>query len=171
MPADKPDAPNPVVAAVMADPIVQAVLDSSEGASASPTLATPVTRGRAEGQAGTMSAPKPNVMSTPEGKMVAAPTTTEEEDRTTAGQRRVNIIWEATQTVIAVSVVGIGLVVGGRLALASLVLAATEPQQAMANTAFNMLSNVVALVIGFYFGRTNHQRTGGIGGGGTAAGR
>ena len=29
---------------------------------------------------------------------------------------------------------------------------------------FIFLTNVLFVVIGFYFGRTNHQRTGGIGG-------
>lgn len=35
--------------------------------------------------------------------------------------------------------------------------------KSMAITAFLLISNTVFLVIGFYFGRTNHQRVGGLG--------
>lgn len=69
----------------------------------------------------------------------------------TAGQRRVNLIWETTQSAIAVAVSGGTLIVAVRLAL----LGKTD--------AVNLLSNAFFLVIGFYFGRTNHQRVGGVG--------
>jgi hypothetical protein len=91
-----------------------------------------------------------------------APTTTAEQDVVTAGQRRVNLIWETMQALIAGSVVGCTLYVSGRLALISLLPAATERQLAIANTAFMLISNIASLVVGFYFGRTNHQRVGGI---------
>ena len=81
-------------------------------------------------------------------------TTTAEGDRMTAGQRRVNLIWEFTQSVIALAVTGATLFVAGQLSLRD------ETQTA----AFLLLSNAFFLVSGFYFGRTNHQRTGGIGG-------
>ncbi len=83
-------------------------------------------------------------------------TTTAQEDITTAGQRRVNLIWEYTQAVIAVlvtitalTVVGLCafLPVGGSVAIAALVF----------------VTNAFSLVIGAYFQRTNHQRVGGIG--------
>ena len=80
--------------------------------------------------------------------------TTAERDRMTAGQRRVNLIWEITQSTIALAVTGATLFVAGNLALRH------ETQTA----AFLLLSNAFFLVSGFYFGRTNHQRTGGIGG-------
>lgn len=63
----------------------------------------------------------------------------------TAGQRRINIIWEITQALIAISVT-----------IASLIVAATL-------AFFLLLSNAFFVIIGFYFGRTNHQRTGGVG--------
>ena len=71
----------------------------------------------------------------------------------TAGQRRVNILWEVTQAVIAIAVTTSTLWVAGSLAR----------QQSSDMAAFLLLSNAFFLVIGFYFGRTNHARQGGIG--------
>jgi hypothetical protein len=70
-----------------------------------------------------------------------------------AGQRRVNIVWELTQALVACSVTAATLWVAGQLAL----------YQKEQSAAFLLLSNAFFLVIGFYFGRTNHQRVGGIG--------
>lgn len=83
-----------------------------------------------------------------------ASTTTSEQDRKTAGQRRINAIWEVTQALIAVAVTIQTLHVAGSLAMRD------QGQTA----AFLLLSNAFFLVIGFYFGRTNHQRQGGVGG-------
>lgn len=80
--------------------------------------------------------------------------TTEEQDRKTAAQRRVNILWEVTQSVVALSVTFATLFVAVQLTLR---VGATE-------SAFILLSNAFFLIVGFYFGRTNHQRTGGVGG-------
>lgn len=85
---------------------------------------------------------------------VIASTTTSEQDRKTAGQRRINVIWEVTQAVIALAVTGSTLFVAAQLALKD------QGQTA----AFLLLSNAFFLVVGFYFGRTNHARQGGIGG-------
>lgn len=79
--------------------------------------------------------------------------TTPEEDRTTASQRRVNLIWETTQAIIAVTVTTASLVVAGILAL----------RGDSGSAAFLLLSNAFFLIIGFYFSRTNHTKTGGIG--------
>lgn len=79
-------------------------------------------------------------------------TTTSEEDRHTLGQRRINVIWEATQALIAVAVTGSTLYVAAILAMKD------QGQTA----AFLLLSNAFFLVVGFYFGRTNHQRVGGV---------
>lgn len=76
---------------------------------------------------------------------MAEPTTTEEQDRHTANQRTINLVWETTQATIAVLVVG-----------ANVVGAFYLPNE---NT---ILGNAFFLVIGFYFGRTNHARTGGV---------
>jgi hypothetical protein len=72
-------------------------------------------------------------------------TTTAEEDRKTFGQRRINLIWEVTQAGIAVMVSGAAITA------------------ALRGQVSEMLGNAFFLVIGFYFGRTNHQRVGGIG--------
>lgn len=72
-------------------------------------------------------------------------TTTLEEDRHTASQRTINLVWEMTQAAIAVIVVCANV-------LAAFYLPANE------NT---ILGNAFFLVIGFYFGRTNHARSGG----------
>ena len=66
----------------------------------------------------------------------------------TAGQRRVNLIWETTQASIALSVTGTALYVTANT---------------ISEAAFSVLSNGFFLVIGFYFGRTNHARSGGVG--------
>jgi len=83
------------------------------------------------------------------------PTTTAEQQTRSASQRRINIIWEVTQALIALTVVWSTL--GGALWI-------TVKDPANRLMAFLFMTNVVSIVIGFYFGRTNHQRTGGIGG-------
>jgi len=80
--------------------------------------------------------------------------TTSEQDRQTAGHRRVNIIWEVTQSMIAMAVTMTTLYAAALIAL----------RPAAGEASFLLLSNAFFLVIGFYFGRTNHQRTGGVGG-------
>jgi len=77
-----------------------------------------------------------------------APTTTIEQNKHTLAQRRINIIWEVTQAVIALLVTMATLYTAAKLALIT-------PAQ---TAAFLLLSNSFFLVIGFYFGRTNHAR-------------
>jgi len=83
-----------------------------------------------------------------------SPTTTDEQNRKSLGQRRINLVWEITQAIIALAVTGQTLRVSAYLAMA----------QNGQTAAFLLLSNAFFLVIGFYFGRTNHQRSGGVGG-------
>jgi hypothetical protein len=73
-------------------------------------------------------------------------TTTAEEDLGTAGQRRVNLIWEVTQGTIALLITGatIYAVMIGRESV--------------------ILGNAFTLIIALYFVRTNHVKIGGIGG-------
>ncbi len=72
----------------------------------------------------------------------------------TAGQRRVNLLWEVTQGVIAISVT-----------LTTLVVCATQVINGREGEgAFLLLSNVFFLVVGTYFQRTNHTKTGGVSG-------
>lgn len=73
------------------------------------------------------------------------PTTTEQEDMTTHGQRIINKIWEYTQAVVAIIVT-----------VAFLYCEIKKIDSEAVKMAFT-------LVIGFYFSRTNHTQIGGIG--------
>jgi hypothetical protein len=73
-------------------------------------------------------------------------TTTHEEDLHSASQRRVNLIWEYTQSYIAIAVVT-GALIGA-------FYYSTDVPALLANAFF--------LIVGFYFGRTNHQTVGGV---------
>lgn len=79
-----------------------------------------------------------------EDKSVPA-TTTRQEDMVTAGQRRVNLVWEITQAVIAVMIT---------LAVIICVLKGIE---------IRVLDNAFFLIVAMYFVRTNHTRIGGVG--------
>lgn len=70
----------------------------------------------------------------------------EQDALTYRGQRRVNLLWEGTQACIAISTV---------CAVLALALMATEIPQ--------VLQNMVFLIIGAYFSRTNHEKIGGVG--------
>jgi len=61
--------------------------------------------------------------------------------------------WELTQAAIALSVIW------GAVGAAIWMVVSDSTNRLMA---FLFLSNVVSIVIGFYFGRTNHQRVGGV---------
>jgi hypothetical protein len=74
-----------------------------------------------------------------------SPTTTLQEDITTAGQRRINLIWEVTQAFIAVGITGAII------------------YSAIHKITSQELTNAFFLIVGFYFSRTNHQAIGGIG--------
>jgi hypothetical protein len=80
-----------------------------------------------------------------EAPLNAPAVTTLEEDLHSASQRKVNITWEYTQSFVAVVVV-LANIVG------ALYTGADSP----------LLANAFFLVIGFYFGRTNHARVGGV---------
>jgi hypothetical protein len=73
------------------------------------------------------------------------PTTTEQEDITTAGQRRVNLIWEFTQAFIAISITW---------AVIFITIKQIESE---------VLTNAFFLIVSMYFVRTNHTLIGGIG--------
>jgi len=68
----------------------------------------------------------------------------------TAGQRRVNLIWEGSQAAIALTVV-LTTCIGIIAPIAGVDLGADFPPEWW---------TIVGLVIGFYFGRTNHARVG-----------
>ena len=79
----------------------------------------------------------------------------EEESLRSSGQRRINGLWEITQSLVAL------FVTGTTLYAAISVIHSNSP---IAHEMVAFLTNVFFVVIGFYFGRTNHQRTGGVGG-------
>lgn len=84
-------------------------------------------------------------------KAVLSPATTAEQNRASVGQRRINLIWETTQAVIAVSVTITTLAVSGTMAV----------KGDGGTAAFLLLSNVFFLVVGTYFQRTNHTKSSG----------
>lgn len=73
------------------------------------------------------------------------PNTTAQEDVVTAGQRRVNLIWEFTQAIIAVIITG------------SVVYCAIK------RIDNDVLENAFFLIVSMYFIRTNHTLIGGLG--------
>lgn len=77
---------------------------------------------------------------------VASPVTTAEENRKTAGQRNINLIWETTQALIALSVTG--------------ALIYTNIKGIRAES----LDTAFVLITAVYFVRMNHIKVGGIGG-------
>jgi len=81
-----------------------------------------------------------------------SPTTTLQEDITTASQRRVNLIWEYTQAIIAIMVVAATMVSG----LYNVFRNGNQQIPNVIGVAFGM-------VVGSYFQRTNHMNVGGIG--------
>ncbi len=89
----------------------------------------------------------------------------EEVDRVSHGQRRINLLWERTQAIIALSVVEVSLAVGAVMILrdAGGLTGPGTTAGSPGSLAFVFLASVANLVIGFYFGRTNHQRIGGVG--------
>lgn len=81
------------------------------------------------------------------------PTTTEQENLTTAGQRKINLIWEYTQAFIAIITV-LGNVIVGCFFAFKRIPSGEYPI---------VLSSSLFLIIGFYFSRSNHSAIGGIG--------
>lgn len=80
------------------------------------------------------------------------PQTTAQQDITTAGQRKVNLIWEYTQALVAVIVV-----LANVIAWLAVIFRVESPKIPEG------LSNSLFLIVGFYFSRTNHAAIGGIG--------
>lgn len=73
------------------------------------------------------------------------PTTTVQEDMVTAGQRRINLIWELTQAIVAVSITW------------AVIYCSIEKIES------SVLINAFFLIVSMYFVRTNHKLIGGVG--------
>ena len=85
----------------------------------------------------------------------AATRTYSETSLRTSGQRKINLIWEVTQAIVTIMVVGATLYIAGYLALTG---------TGDTTAAFLLLSNAFFMIVAFYYQRTNHVRTGGVGG-------
>lgn len=77
------------------------------------------------------------------------------------GQRNISMIWEVTQQRIALMTVGGGMMLAGVIVVGGQWLGLTNDVRI---AAFMFVAGAANLVIGFYYGRTNHQRVGGPGG-------
>ena len=73
------------------------------------------------------------------------PDTTKQEDLVTAGQRRINLIWEITQGCIAISITW------------AVIYTAINKIESL------VLTNAFFLIVSMYFVRTNHKLIGGVG--------
>lgn len=80
--------------------------------------------------------------------------TTFQEDLTTEGQRRVNLIWEYTQSLVTFTVVLTNMAVAGWNGVSKINPIDSHP---------SILSSALFLILGFYYSRTNHAAIGGIG--------
>lgn len=76
---------------------------------------------------------------------------------TKAGQRNINVMWERTQQIIAV------IITLGSLHMCGwLIIYGTD--STLRSAAFIFITNLAFLVVGTYFQRTNHTKTGGVDG-------
>lgn len=73
------------------------------------------------------------------------PNTTEQQDIAFAGQRRINLIWEFTQALVAI------------------IITSAVVYNETRNVDSNVLTNAFFLIVSMYFVRTNHQLIGGVG--------
>jgi hypothetical protein len=88
-----------------------------------------------------------------------------EKEKTTAGQRRINLIWETTQAKIALFVVVVGVSVNALVIVLSILYIknVSVNQLALVSICLQFINLTAGIVIGFYFSRTNHQAIGGEG--------
>lgn len=113
-----------------------------------------------------VTSPSPSPATVIKGEGVTlSPTTTEQEDVVTQGQREINKIWENTQSWIALYVVVSGILVNGFIVGVILLLSleVTVNQLALITISLQFINLTTGIVIGFYFSRTNHSAKGGVG--------
>lgn len=110
--------------------------------------------------------PKPLPVTVVKGEgTTLLPTTTEEGDRVTAGQRHINLIWENTQSRIALMVVVSGVLLNSFVVLLIVFFnrEVSVTQLSLISICLQFINLTVGIVIGFYFSRVNHQAIGGVG--------
>ena len=78
--------------------------------------------------------------------------TTFQQDLTTDGQRKINLIWEYTQAIIALIVV-----------IATMSAGMLSAYYGLHDNIPTILGVAFGTVVGFYFSRTNHAAIGGVG--------
>lgn len=99
-----------------------------------------------------------------DNKSFKAPTTTQEEQTVTAGQRQVNMMWETTQSQIARITVYSSIVLDFALCINVFFnKELTANQLGLINLCLQPINLITGIVIGFYFSRTNHTAIGGTG--------
>lgn len=98
-------------------------------------------------------------------KLSMSPNTTEQQDLIMAGQRHINLMWETTQSRIALVSVFVGMIINSALLLTVVVIKKdiTTSKVAVISNCLGFINLTVGIVIGFYFSRTNHTKVGGIG--------
>ena len=89
------------------------------------------------------------------------PKTTSQEDLVTAGQRRINLIWEYTQATVAVLVVSFAMLVNSLVVI--LLIIYNRDLTVGQTVGISFINLICGMVISFYFSRTNHVAIGGIG--------
>lgn len=82
----------------------------------------------------------------------APPNTTLQQDLVAAGQRKINLIWEYTQSTISILTV-----------VANMIVAVWDGLHTTHADFPVILSSSLFLIVGFYFSRTNHAAIGGVG--------
>lgn len=107
--------------------------------------------------------PRPDVI---KGEGVTlAPTTTEQDDLVTEGQRTINLIWEHTQSKIALIVVFASVLLNCVIVIMVVFLdkKVDVTQLALISICLQFINLTCGVIIGFYFSRTNHAQKGGVG--------
>lgn len=88
-------------------------------------------------------------------------TTTDEQDRTTAGQRETSWLWETTQRQIALCVI-VGTIIIDGLAILIPLITGRDLSTSVALT-LGFVNSLATGVTSFYFSRSNHTKVGGVG--------
>lgn len=106
---------------------------------------------------------KKDVVNKGEGKTLA-PNTTEQEDITKEGQRNINILWETTQSQIARATIYCNLFINIVVVILLIVYRREVSKETIIviMACLASMNGLSGIVIGFYFGRTNHTKIGGV---------
>lgn len=98
-------------------------------------------------------------------KQVLTPSTTEEEERVSLGQRNINLIWETTQSQIAKGTVYVDLITNVAVILLLILFRSNISKETIIiiMACLASMSRLSGIIVGFYFSRTNHSAIGGTG--------